>query len=208
MSLYEELAPLGSVLIAIATVVLTTLMLSRQIRQMEHERNALALLQAIDRLTSGPIVHVFTTLRDVEKRYSTDDAIRERFEGSDDEEALGVVGQYVETVACLARRDVLDASLIVDAVGYMLRARWSAIREFVYHLRAYYKNEYLFENFEWLARYSAWWKDTPRPPRAHNYLEDQFASSLDEEFSKPKPVAATPDQASLSESLPVGGKSG
>jgi hypothetical protein len=208
VSLYEEIAPLGSVLIALATVVLTTLLLSRQIRQMEHERNALALLQAIDRLTSPPIVHAFVTLRDVEKRYPTDDALRTRFDGSEDEEALGMVGQYVETVACLARRNVLDASLIVDAVGYMLRARWATIREFVHHLRVYNNNAFLFENFEWLARYSAWWKDTPRSPRDLNYLEGQFAPSLDEEFSKLKPVAGRPDQASFSESSPVGGKSG
>ncbi len=184
MPQFEQLATLGSVLIALATVVLTTVMLSRQVRQMEHERNAVAILQAIDRLTSAQIVHVFTTLRGVEERYPTDIELAATFEGSSDDEALGIVGQYVETIACLARRGVVDPSLIVDAVGYMLRRRWAIIREFVYHLRAYNRNEFLFENFEWLARYSAWWKDTPRPPGAVNYREDQFAPSLDAEFAK------------------------
>ena len=63
---------------------------------------------------------------------------------------------------------MIDASLIVDAVGLMLRTRWKIIREFVRHLRRYYGNEFMFENFEWLARYSEWWKDTPRE-RHPNY---------------------------------------
>ncbi len=183
MSSFETL---GSLLIAFATVVFTTIMLARQVRQMEHERNAIAILQAIDRLTSAPIVHVFTRLRGVELRYPSDEAIREHYPGSEDEESLSMVGQYVETIAALARREVLDASLIVDAVGLMLRTRWALIREFVYHLRRYNDNPYMFENFEWLARYSTWWKDEPRP-RAANYSERQFDPSLDEEFARLRP---------------------
>lgn len=181
---FDQVAPIASLLVAFATVVFTTLMLSRQVRQMEHERNALAIIQAIERLTSETIVHVFTQLRGVEARYPTDDAIRERFAGSSDDEALAMVGQYVETIAALARHEVIDASLIVDAVGLMLRTRWSAIREFVYHLRRYSGNPYMFENFEWLARYSAWWKELPRPPRALNYQDSQFPSSIDEAFAR------------------------
>jgi len=178
---------LGSLLIAFATVVFTTFMLARQVRQMEHERNALAILQAIDRLTSQQIVQVFTHLRGVELRYPNDETIRDRFVGSQDDEALGIVGQYIETIATLARREVIDASLIVDSVGLMVRTRWAVIREFVYHLRRYNKNPYMFENFEWLARYSAWWKDEPRPGNAKNYSEQQFDPSIDEEFAKLRP---------------------
>jgi hypothetical protein len=75
----------------------------------------------------------------------------------------------------LARRGVLDASLIVDAVGFMLRFRWNTILPFVERLRRVRKNDYLFENFEWLAMYSVWWKDTPRPARDPNYDPAQFA---------------------------------
>lgn len=183
MSSFEQILPVGSLLIALATVVFTTLMLARQVRQMEHERNALAILQAIERLTSPSIVHVFSRLGGVASRYPTDDAIRERYYNSKDEEALYMVGQYVETIACLARREVLDASLLVDAVGLMLRTRWAIIREFVYRLRRYNKNEYMFENFEWLARYSMWWKDQPRPARALNYLSSQFPPDIDAKFA-------------------------
>jgi hypothetical protein len=70
---------------------------------------------------------------------------------------------------------VLDASLLVDAVGFMLRSRWSTILPFVRLLRRVRGNEYIFENFEWLAMYSVWWKDEPRPPRDPNYDENQFA---------------------------------
>jgi hypothetical protein len=187
VELLNQIAPLLSLGIAFVTVLFTTIMLARQVRQMEHERNALAIIQAIERLTSSTIVHVFTQLRGVEVRYPSDEAIRERFFGSADDEALAVVGQYVETIACLARRQVLDASLIVDAVGLMLRTRWATIRDFVYHLRAYRANPYMFENFEWLARYSAWWKDVPRPPGARNYQESQFPANVDEEFAHLKP---------------------
>jgi hypothetical protein len=197
-SFFDQITPVGSLLIAFATVVFTTFMLSRQVRQMEHERNALAILQAIDRLASAPIVRVFTRLRGVELRYPSDDAIRDRFPGSDDEEALDMVGQYVETIACLARREVIDASLIVDSVGLMLRTRWALVREFVYHLRRYYNNPFMFENFEWLARYSAWWKELPRPSRVTNYKDDQFEPSIDGEFAKLR----RPDVTSSPEPLP------
>jgi hypothetical protein len=184
---FDQVAPAASLIIAFATVLFTTLMLARQARQMEHERNALAILQAIERLTGSAIVHVFTQLRGVEARYPTDEAIRDRFVGSADEEALAMVGQYVETIAALARREVIDASLIVDAIGLMLRTRWATIRDFVYHLRRYRNNPFMFENFEWLARYSAWWKELPRPARAANYQDTQFSADIDEEFARLKP---------------------
>lgn len=184
ISVFDQVAPLASLLVAFATVVFTTLMLARQVRQMEHERNALALIQAIERLTAPTIVHVFTQLRGVEARYSSDDLIRVDFAGSADDEAFQMVGQYVETVATLARRQVLDPSLIVDSVGLMLRTRWAVVRPMVYRLRAVTGNAYMFENFEWLARYSAWWKDVPRPSGALNYRDDQFPADIDREFER------------------------
>jgi hypothetical protein len=171
----DQFIPIASLVIAFVTVVFTTFMLSRQVRQMEHERNALAILDAIDRLTSTEVVNVFAHLRGVEQRYPTDKAIAEHFAGSADERAMNMVGQFVETIACLARREVLDVTLICDAVGYMLRDRWATIEPFVMRWRRYNNNEFLFENFEWLAKYSAWWKDTPRP-NAPNYNPNQFVA--------------------------------
>src|ERR1700687_1502873 len=100
----EQIVPIASLVIAFVTVVFTTYMLSRQVRQMEHERNALAILEAIDRLSSTEEVHVVAQLRGVERRYPTEKDIAERFLGSDDEHAFMMVGQFVETIACLARR--------------------------------------------------------------------------------------------------------
>ena len=180
----ETFASTASLIIAFLTVVFTTIMLARQVRQMEHERNALAIIEAINRLSSPHIVKTFTQLQHVADRYPTDDDLRARFHGSADDNALTEVGQYVETIACLARRQVLDPSLIVDAVGLMLRTRWATIRDFVYHLRSYSRNDYMFENFEWLARYSAWWKELPRPGRAVNYSERQFRPNIDDEFAR------------------------
>jgi hypothetical protein len=171
--LADQIVPIGSLLIAFATVVFTTLMLARQARQMEHERNALALIEAIDRLSSTHVIAVFDHLKGIGERYPTDKSIADHFFGSEDERALFVVGQYVETIACLARRRVLDASLLVDAIGYLIRLRWATIEKFVAHWRRYNNNEYLFENFEWLSRYSNWWKDIPRP-RDPNYDPNQF----------------------------------
>ena len=171
-----DIIQIASLVVALATVVFTTYMLSRQVRQMEHERNALAILEAIDRLTSPEMVNVFVQLRDVEKRFPTDKDIRERFFGSPDEHALNQVGQFVETIACLARREVLDVTLIVDAIGFMLRERWATIKPFVLHWRKFNDNEFLFENFEWLAHYSAWWRDIPRR-KSRNYNPNQFAAT-------------------------------
>ncbi len=153
---------------------LSTILLARQNKQLEHERNALAILEAINRLTDAAAMAAFEGLQGVQGRYPTNDAILERFDNSDDDRALLLVAQYFETVATLARRRVLDASLLVDAVGYMIRVRWETIREFIFRLRRVRDNEYIFENFEWLAMYSAWWRQILRPPGDPNYDEKQF----------------------------------
>jgi hypothetical protein len=170
----QVFAPL-SVAISLIALGLSTVLLSRQNKQLEHERNALAILDAIGRLTDPVIVDAFAQLEGIGDRYPDDESVRLGFAGSSDEHAMLLVAQYVETIACLARRRVLDASLLVDAVGFMLRSRWNAIRPFVARWRRVRNNEYLFENFEWLAMYSTWWKDTPRPPGDENYDEGRFA---------------------------------
>ncbi|PZR56076.1 MAG: hypothetical protein DLM50_09695 [Candidatus Meridianibacter frigidus] len=168
--------PAASVGVAVLAVVLTTFLLSRQVRQMEHERNALAMLEAIKRLTDPRIVEIFDRLRDVNERYTTDVDIRERYHGSTDERDFLVVGQYIETVSCLARRRVLDASLLCDAVGMALRRRWETIRPFVERQRQIEDNPYILENFEWIARFSNWWKEEPRPKGDRNYDPRQFGA--------------------------------
>ncbi|HEY5095917.1 MAG TPA: DUF4760 domain-containing protein [Candidatus Eremiobacteraceae bacterium] len=173
MSSFDNLIPVMSTVIAFATVIFTTMMMARQTREMRHERNALALIEAIDGLSAPDVVKAFEELRGIEKRYLTDADFRSRFVGSEDERALFVVGQFIETVACLARREVLDVTLIVDAVGLLLRTRWETIRPFIERYRTAEGNPYVYENFEWLARYSAWWKDVPRP-RHPNYDPAQF----------------------------------
>src|SRR5579863_6487962 len=121
MSPLESAVPIVSTIIAFATVLFTTIMMARQTKEIAHERNALALIEAIGGFSSPNVVQAFEDLRGVEKRYPTEADFRARFFGSDDERSLFVVGQFVETIACLARREVLDVTLIVDAVGLLLR---------------------------------------------------------------------------------------
>lgn len=170
----EQIVPLASLAVAFATVLVTALLMWRQVRAMEHERDALALLEAIDRLSSPHLVAAFETLRDAEKRYPTAQIFAERFPKSDDERAAYGITQYMETVATLARRGVLSASLLADAMGLLIRTRWQQMEPFTRLRRQYQDNPYIFENFEWLARYSDWWKDVPRPPGDPNYWPDQF----------------------------------
>ena len=170
----EQVFAAASIVVSLIALGLTTVLLTRQNKQLEHERNAMAILDAIARLTDPSIVSAFAQLEGIAERYPDDASVRDAFPGSADDHALVLVAQYVETVACLARRRVLDASLLVDAVGFMLRSRWDTIRPFVEHLRRVRGNEYLFENFEWLAMYSTWWKDTPRPAGDRNYDPKQF----------------------------------
>jgi hypothetical protein len=171
----EQAFAAASVVVSLVALGLSTLLLTRQNKQIEHERNALAILDAIARLTDPKIVEAFAQLEGIGARYSDDETLRRDFSGSSDDQALVLVAQYVETVACLTRRRVLDASLLVDAVGFMLRSRWETIRSFVERLRRVRNNEFLFENFEWLVMYSSWWRDTPRPPNDQNYDPRQFA---------------------------------
>ncbi len=171
----EQLLAALSVLISALALGVTTVLLVRQNRQMEHERNAAAILEAINRLTDPAVIDAFNRLEGVETRYATDESILERFDDSDDDRALLLVAQYFETVACLARRGVLDATLIVDAVGHMLRARWDTIRPFIEHLRRVRRDDTIFESFEWIAMYSLLWKKIPRPARDPNYNPRQFA---------------------------------
>lgn len=171
----EQLFAGSSIAVSLIALGLSTFLLTRQNRQLEHERNALAILDAIGQLTDPEIVAAFAQLEGIGSRYPDDEAVRRTFENSADDHALLMVAQYVETVATLARRRVLDASLIVDAVGFMLRSRWSMILPFVERLRRVRGNAFLFENFEWLALYSTWWKGVPRPPGDPNYNPKQFA---------------------------------
>jgi Domain of unknown function (DUF4760) len=166
---------IASIVVSLVALGLSTVLLTRQNKQLEHERNAVAILDAIARLTDPTIVAAFAQLQDIGERYPDDESVSRNFVGSPDDQAMVLVAQYVETVACLARRGVIDASLLVDAVGYMLRSRWATILPFVVRWRRVRENQFLFENFEWLAMYSSWWKDTPRPPNDVNYDPKQFA---------------------------------
>jgi hypothetical protein len=163
-----------SATVAILALIFTTLLLARQVRQMEHERNAMAIMTAIERLSEPEIVAVFERLRDIDARYPTNADITERYPNSQDDQDFLIVGSYMETLACLARRDVLDPSLLVDAVGFSIRRRWKSVRAFILRRRKVENNEYILENFEWLSCYSEWWKDVPRPRSAKNYRADQF----------------------------------
>lgn len=171
----EILSSAASVGVAVLALVFTSMLLARQVRQMEHERNALAILEAIERITDPRIVEIFTRLRGIDARYPTDADIVEKYYDSQDDRDLNAVAGYVETLACLSRRRVLDASLLVDAVGLAVRRRWQTIRSFIERRRRLENNPYIFENFEWLAMYSSWWKDVPRPSHDRNYRENQFA---------------------------------
>lgn len=171
----EALFSALSVVVALIALVATSVLLGRQARQMEHERNALAILESIERLTDERIVEIFARLHGINERYPTDDDILEHYHDSQDDRDLQAVVGFVETLACLARRGVLDASLLVDAVGLAIRRRWAMIQPFVERRRRLERNEFIFENFEWLAMYSSWWKDVPRPKGDRNYDPKQFA---------------------------------
>lgn len=163
-----------SVGIAFLALVFTSILLARQARQMEHERNAVAILEAIERITDERILLIFERLSKVNERYPTDEDLQKNYPHSQDERDFVAVASFVETVACLARRRVIDPSLVVDAVGLILRKRWAEVREFVARRRRLENNDFIFENFEWLALYSTWWKDTPRPRFDKNYNPRQF----------------------------------
>ena len=170
----ERLSALASVVVAFLALVFTSILLARQARQMEHERNAVALLEAISRLTSPQLYDIFDRLANINDRYQTDQDLALNFPGSKDEHDFLMAGAYIETVACLARRGVLDPSLLVDAVGYTIRRRWNGIRAFVERRRRIAENPFIMDNFQWLAMYSTWWKGMPRP-HARNYDPLQFA---------------------------------
>jgi len=171
----EQILSLTSVGVAVAALVASSVLLVRQTRHMEAERNASTVLEAVKRITDPAMVEVFTRLRGIDERYPTDDAICSRYPGSQDERDMQAVSAYIGTVACLARRGVIDASLLADALGYGVRLRWSIVRDFVQRQRRVLDNPYIAEHFEWLAMYSAWWKDVPRPKSDRNFASEQFA---------------------------------
>lgn len=170
----DQMWPALSVAVAVLALVCTTVLLAQQVRQMEHERNALAMLEAINRLTSDNITETFHRLAGVCDRYPSDEDVARKYKDSTDEDDIRMIGSYIETIAVLARRGALDASMLVDAVGLSLRERWEVIRPVIERLRRVRGNQGILENFEWLALYSAWWKDVPRSPRERNYRSAQF----------------------------------
>ena len=163
-----------SVFIAALALAFTTVLLVRQNKHLEHERNASALLEALSQLTDPAIVHAFEELEGIDRRYPDDETVRRSFDDSPDDRALLLVAQYVETVACLARRGVLDPSLLADAIGFSLRGYWETIRAFVERLRRVRGYPLILENFEWLAMYSVAYRQGPRPS-GPNYDPNQFA---------------------------------
>lgn len=170
----ETILSAASVLVAVIALGISTLLLARQNKQLEHERNAGAVLAAAAQLAEPAIVQAFDDLEGIERRYPSDEEVRRSFDDSSDDRALTIVAQYVETVAALARRGVLDPSLLAESVGFLLIARWITIHRFVERLRRVRGNPRVLENFEWLAKYVVWWRDQP-PPAEPNYAPDQFA---------------------------------
>ena len=159
-----------SVVIAALALGFSSVLLLRQNRQLEHERNAMAMLEAARQLNDPVLVRAFEDLEGIERRFPDDEAVARSFDDSSDDRALLLVGQYVETIACLARRGALDPSLLVDAVGFSLRARWTIVRTFVERLRRVRRNPNVLENFEWLVMYYirrvGGTEFTPWPPQA------------------------------------------
>lgn len=172
----EIVLSFASVIVAVLALIFTTLLLARQVRHMEHERNALAMMQAIERLSDPTVVEAFARLHGIEKRYPDDESISQRFAGSQDERDIYAVASFMETMAVLTRRGALDPSLIVDAYGFGIRRHWIALSPFVERFRRVENNPDIFNNFEWLAKYSAWWKEIPRPANERNYDPRQFES--------------------------------
>ncbi len=172
----DQFWPAASLAVAVLALLASSILLARQTRHMESERNATAILEAVKRLTDPSFVDIFARFADLNERYPTDDDIRKHYRGSQDERDMSFVSSYIETVACLARRRVLDPSLIVDAVGLGLRRRWATIKDFILRRRRIEHNDGIAENFEWLAMYSAWWKEVPRPAGDRNYDPRQFAT--------------------------------
>ena len=117
----EQVFAGSSVAVSLIALGLSTVLLTRQNKQIEHERNALAILDAIARLTDPAIVARSRSSKIIGARYPDDEPRAPRFRRLARRSRAVLVAQYVETVACLARRRVLDASLLVDAVGFMLR---------------------------------------------------------------------------------------
>lgn len=142
---------------------------------MEQERNALAVLEAIERLTDPKVVETFSRLRGINERYPKDEDILENFPNSQDAADLAVVVNFVAAIAVLSRRRVIDPSLLADAIGISLRRYWETVRVFILRRRRLEQNEYIGENMEWLAMYCAWWKTIPRGTRDKNYDPQQFA---------------------------------
>lgn len=97
----ELLLSSASVIVAVLALVFTTFLLSRQVRHMEHERNVLAMMQAIERLSDRAVVEAFGRLHGIDDRYPDDKAISERFAGSQDERYIYAVASFMETIAVL-----------------------------------------------------------------------------------------------------------
>ena len=105
----EQYFAAASVVVSLIALGLSTVLLTRQNKQLEHERNALAILDAIGRLTDPAIVEAFAHLEGIEQRYPDDDAVRNRFDGSPEDRALvlvegagGLLVRYDEEGATLA----------------------------------------------------------------------------------------------------------
>ncbi len=72
----EQVFAACSVAVSLIALGLSSVLLTRQNKQMEHERNALAILDAIARLTDPAIVNAFAQLEGIGARYPDDETVR------------------------------------------------------------------------------------------------------------------------------------
>ena len=72
----EQTFAAASVIVSLIALGLSSSLLTRQNKQLEHERNALAILDAIGRLTDSTIGLAFAQLEGIADRFPDDDSVR------------------------------------------------------------------------------------------------------------------------------------
>lgn len=107
-------------------------------------------LSLVERFTDDSFTLRRKTVRDIIKKYSANNW--EGFMETSEDFEVRAFCSFYEFAAVLARKGLVDIQTLVDALGYRAVFDWDAVRPAaVEFYRAFWKREYVFRNFQWLA---------------------------------------------------------
>ena len=121
---------------------------NRQVEANLQQNLQTVILSTIDRFTDESFIKKRKKVRDIIKRYQTNEW-KDFLESEDDYEVRGFLGLY-EATGYLAKAGIVNVEMLAEGMGLLLITDWVAVQPAIELYRAMWKREN-YPNFRWLA---------------------------------------------------------